>query len=216
MKTRSGKIWTALAVLSLFALAGTLLLSRATTGCFLLGGPCSQGHSLTGGDGDPAEPDRAAGRQTLPADRSLDQSPEDNLPPGRDASQPDEAPIHPQEDSGEAEMSTDSNVNTYRQIEHADEQSFQQLVLGSEVPVLVDFYADWCFPCRLLAPALEELARETPNVRVVKVNVDENPLLASRYRISSIPAVMVFKDGQVTAQHLGLAGKDELKAMLTL
>lgn len=113
-------------------------------------------------------------------------------------------------------MSADSNVNTYPQVEHADEQSFQQLVLSSEVPVLVDFYADWCFPCRMLAPALEELARETPNAKVVKINVDENPLLASRYGISSIPAVMVFKDGQVTAQHLGLAGKDQLKEMLTL
>jgi thioredoxin 1 len=80
---------------------------------------------------------------------------------------------------------------------HANEANFDQQVLAADVPVLVDFYADWCGPCRMIAPVLEELARETPAARIVKVNVDENPALASRYGISSIPSLLVFKNGEI-------------------
>jgi thioredoxin 1 len=99
-------------------------------------------------------------------------------------------------------------------VHRADEANFAGLVLKSDVPVLVDFYADWCGPCRLVAPVLEELARETTNVRIVKVNVDHSPRLAARYGINSIPSLKVFDDGEVVDEHVGLARKSQLKKML--
>jgi thioredoxin 1 len=99
-------------------------------------------------------------------------------------------------------------------VEHVTTGDFQEMVLDSDIPVLVDFYADWCGPCRRLSPVLDELARDMPHAQVVKVNVDDSPELAGQYRISSIPAVMVFKDGAVVAQHAGLADKSALERML--
>jgi thioredoxin 1 len=110
---------------------------------------------------------------------------------------------------------TAARVPAGRGIEQADEATFEQLVLGSDVPVLVDFYADWCAACQMLAPTLEQLAREMPEAKVVRVNVDQNPRLAAEYRISSIPSLLVFNDGRITAEHVGLAGKDQLRALLT-
>jgi thioredoxin len=101
------------------------------------------------------------------------------------------------------------------QVLHVDQPQFDQVVLQSDVPVLVDFYADWCGPCRALAPALNELAKEVPGAKVVKVNVDNNQELAMRYRVNSIPALMVFDGGQITAQHAGLASLPQLKSMLS-
>ncbi len=85
----------------------------------------------------------------------------------------------------------------------------------SVVPVLVDFYADWCGPCKRIAPVLEELAAEIPNAKIVKVNVEHNPRLAAEYGVQSIPSLKVFKNGQVTDQVVGLASKDRLRTMLT-
>ena len=110
-------------------------------------------------------------------------------------------------------MST--HIHAPREVEHADEATFQQEVLRSDVPVLVDFHADWCGACQTLSPALERLARELPEAKIVKVNVDQNPRLAARYRVSAIPNLLVFKHGQITAEHVGLADKDQLRALLT-
>jgi thioredoxin 1 len=140
--------------------------------------------------------------------------------PRQNEGRPNEIPAaetDPLEDTPEKEtegenMST--NINAYNKIEHADEASFDQLVLNSDVPVLVDFYADWCGPCRMLAPTLEEFAKETADARVVKVDVDDHPGLAQRYGISSIPSLMVFKDGQIAARHTGVVGKAGLKELL--
>lgn len=99
-------------------------------------------------------------------------------------------------------------------IEYVNNANFDEKVLQSKVPVLVDFYADWCGPCRALAPALEEVARESAG-KVVKVNVDEAPLLANRYGVSAIPTLLVFKDGEVVGEHIGMASKSMLKALLT-
>ncbi len=101
------------------------------------------------------------------------------------------------------------------QVLHVDQTQFDQVVLESEVPVLVDFYADWCGPCRALAPALDQLAKEVPDAKVVKVNVDDNQELAIRYRINSIPALMVFNGGQIAARHAGLASLPQLKGLLS-
>lgn len=122
-----------------------------------------------------------------------------------------ESPAH---DASVGETAAFPDIQTPREIEYADRSTFQQKVLSSDVPVLVDFYADWCGPCRLLAPTLEEFARETPGARVVKVDVDQNPQLALRYGISAIPSLKVFKDGEIVAEHVGLAGKDQLMDLL--
>jgi thioredoxin 1 len=101
-------------------------------------------------------------------------------------------------------------------VEHANEANFDQLVLNADVPVLVDFYADWCGPCKMITPVLEELASEATDGKIVKVNVDENPQLATRYGISSIPSLLIFRDGEVVNQHVGLANKAQLRAMLEI
>lgn len=109
-------------------------------------------------------------------------------------------------------MST--QIPTRNGVEHANDADFGQLVLNADVPVLVDFYADWCGPCQMLAPTLETLARETSHAKIVKVNVDHNPELARQYRVSSIPTLLVFDGGKVTGEHVGLAGKSQLESLL--
>ncbi len=99
-------------------------------------------------------------------------------------------------------------------VHHANDANFAELVLNSDVPVLVDFYADWCGPCRMIAPVLEELARESTNAKIVKVNVDHSPQLAARYGIDSIPSLKVFEDGKVVDEQVGLVNKAQLKKML--
>ena len=109
-----------------------------------------------------------------------------------------------------------SFARTQSKVEHATEANFHELVLNSDVPVLVDFYADWCGPCRMIAPLLDEIASEEPDAKVVKVNVDHNPQLAAQYGISSIPSLKVIKGGKVVAQHVGMADKASLKALMSL
>jgi thioredoxin 1 len=118
-----------------------------------------------------------------------------------------------QNEKGEQTMTT--VVQAQPKVEYANESNFDQLVLRSDLPVLVDFYADWCGPCRMIAPVLEELAKETPDARIVKVDVDQASRLAARYRVSSIPNLIVFKDGDIATRHVGLASKAQLKAMLS-
>jgi thioredoxin 1 len=89
------------------------------------------------------------------------------------------------------------------------------MVLQSPAPVLVDFYADWCGPCRRLTPVLQQVARQTPTARVVKVNIDQSPDLARRYGVRSVPTMIVFRDGTAVAQRRGLASKAEIRRLLT-
>jgi thioredoxin 1 len=103
-----------------------------------------------------------------------------------------------------------------RTVLRVSTSTFDRHVLASEVPVLVDFYADWCGPCKALAPTLEQVAKENPQARVVKVNIDDSPELAARYGVRSVPRLMVFKNGQIAAQQNGVAGKTRLNAMLGL
>ena len=92
--------------------------------------------------------------------------------------------------------------------------SFDEAVLRSDVPVLVDFSATWCGPCKRLEPRLEELARETPGAKVVQVDVEESPEIAARYQVGPIPSLRVIRDGKVTASHTGLMSKEELRSLL--
>jgi thioredoxin 1 len=107
-----------------------------------------------------------------------------------------------------------SIAHAARQVLHASDTNFRRRVLESDVPVMVDSYADWCGPCKRLAPALEQLAKENPEAKVVKVNVDDSPELAARYRVESIPTLIVFKDGDVANKHVGLASSAQLRALL--
>ncbi len=102
-----------------------------------------------------------------------------------------------------------------QQVIHADGKTFAQVVLDSKVPVLVDFYADWCGPCRRLAPILDELAAETPDAKIVKINVDHSPQLAAQYGVDSIPSLKLFKNGAVADELVGLASKNQLRALLS-
>ena len=98
----------------------------------------------------------------------------------------------------------------------ATQDNFQSEILSSATPVLVDFWAEWCGPCKMMAPALDELATEfAGKAKVAKVNVDEQQSLAVTYRVSSIPMFLVFKGGQVVAQHVGASGgKPKLKSLI--
>lgn len=94
-------------------------------------------------------------------------------------------------------------------------QNFDEEVMQSSIPVLVDFWAEWCGPCRMLAPSVERLAEEyAGKVKVGKVNVDEEPELARQFSVMSIPTVIVFEGGEIKNQSVGLCPYEELEAMI--
>jgi thioredoxin 1 len=96
------------------------------------------------------------------------------------------------------------------------DSTFDSEVLKATSPVVVDFWAEWCGPCRMIAPALEEIAGSLDGkVKIVKLNVDENPQTAAKYGIQSIPTLMIFKNGQMASQHLGVAPKQKLEQWIT-
>ena len=93
-------------------------------------------------------------------------------------------------------------------------ENFEQEVMKSEKPVLLDFWASWCGPCRMVGPIIDQIADERSDIKVGKVNVDEQQELAARFRVSSIPTLVVMKDGQITNQALGARPKNQILELL--
>ena len=98
-------------------------------------------------------------------------------------------------------------------VVHITKENFEAEVLNNKKPVLLDFYADWCGPCQMIAPLVVEIATEHPEYTVGKINVDEQMLLAQKFGITSIPALFVVKDGQVTKGVIGYRSKEEILKM---
>ena len=97
---------------------------------------------------------------------------------------------------------------------HITKENFVNEVLNSDRPVLVDFWASWCGPCRMVSPLVDEIAAEHPEIKVGKINVDEQPELASQFQVMSIPTLMVVKNGQVTQRTVGARPKNQILALI--
>lgn len=95
-------------------------------------------------------------------------------------------------------------------IGNVTDQDFEDKILKSQTPVMVDFWAEWCVPCHMVSPVVEEIGQETEGLSVAKVNVDENPEVTRQYGVMSIPTLIVFKDGQEKARVVGARSKDAI------
>jgi thioredoxin 1 len=100
--------------------------------------------------------------------------------------------------------------------DNVTEQTFESEVLGAGQPVLVDFWAEWCGPCHAIAPVLDQIASERGDLKVVKLNIDEEPVVAQRYGVMSIPTLILFKDGEPAAAAVGAMPKSMLEQKLGL
>lgn len=99
-------------------------------------------------------------------------------------------------------------------VKHVTTADFEEVVIKAEGKVLVDFFATWCGPCSMMAPVLEQVSDITPDVKIVKVDIDENPELAERYKVMSIPTFMVFENGTVVKKTVGSISKSELLELI--
>ena len=97
---------------------------------------------------------------------------------------------------------------------HINNHNFHEEVIKSDKPVLLDFWASWCGPCRMVGPIIDEIAAEHPEYKVVKINVDEEPELASKFQVVSIPTLVVMKSGQIVQQSAGARPKNQILAMM--
>lgn len=99
-------------------------------------------------------------------------------------------------------------------ITNITKDNFENEVLKADKPVLVDFWAAWCGPCKMIVPAVEEVAEDHPEIKVCKLNIDDEPQLAMQYGVMSIPTLMVFKNGEVAQTAIGLRPKNEIEELL--
>jgi len=107
------------------------------------------------------------------------------------------------------------NITVDNKVVHLDDDDFETLVIQSDKPALVDFWADWCQPCHAMAPTVEALAEEyNDRIRVAKLDVDANPMTTHKYEIRGIPALLLFKDGQLVQQIVGVKPKEEIARII--
>lgn len=99
-------------------------------------------------------------------------------------------------------------------VNHIDKNNFKSEVMESARTVLLDFWAPWCMPCRMVGPILEEIAKERSDIKVGKINVDEEPELAGQFQVMSIPTLLVMKDGKIMNRSVGVKPKEEILAMV--
>ena len=95
-----------------------------------------------------------------------------------------------------------------------NEENFEEEVLQSEKPVLVDFFAEWCGPCKMLSPVVDSVAEEMPQIKVCKIDIDDSIELAQQYRVMSVPTLLIFQNGKVIDQSVGVIPRDRLLEML--
>ena len=106
-----------------------------------------------------------------------------------------------------------AETTTVASVEDAE---FEEVVLGADKPVVVDFWAPWCGPCRAMSPALEAAAEELEgNAKVFKINVDDNPSISPRFNVRGIPTLILFKDGREASRLVGLSSKEQIEALVT-
>ncbi|MGN1394330.1 MAG: thioredoxin [Succinivibrionaceae bacterium] len=99
-------------------------------------------------------------------------------------------------------------------VKEINDAEFDEIVLNNEKPVLVDFWAPWCGPCRMLAPIIEDLAKDVQNIHFVKINIDESKDNATKFRIRNIPSLLLFKNGELVAKQEGALNKNKLKEFI--
>lgn len=99
-------------------------------------------------------------------------------------------------------------------VRHINLEEYKNEIVNSDKLVLIDFFADWCGPCKMLAPVIEQIAESHPEIEVVKVNVDEVPELAVMYKVASIPTLVFLKSGEIVKQSVGFVSKSELESMI--
>ena len=92
--------------------------------------------------------------------------------------------------------------------------NFEEEVLKSDKPVLIDFWADWCGPCKMLSPVIDQIANENEDIKVGKINVDDEGELAMKFQVASIPTLIAFKGGEIAGRTMGVQGKDEILALV--
>lgn len=117
-------------------------------------------------------------------------------------------------ENNEVEKRIESEEKSNMEVMSVSNENFEEEVLKSDKKVLIDFYADWCGPCKMLSPIVEDFANENNDVKVVKVNVDDNQELAVKYGVASIPTLIVIENGEIKNIRVGLMSKSEIEEMV--
>ena len=129
---------------------------------------------------------------------------------------PSIAPVHPRtRHPGEAQENPEGEAKLSEKILHVTDDTFEQEVLQSQTPVLVDYWAEWCGPCKMIAPVLDQIATDyAGRLKVAKINIDENQVTPPKYNVRGIPTLMLFKNGALEAQKVGALSKTQLAAFI--